>query len=76
MMVIADMFGWLCEMKNKHLRILMIFLISFLIASCQAEKTYYEIPKSEIVDVAIQDEAFKTTSQNDGKAIGGNMEEK
>lgn len=46
-----DMFGWLGNMKIS--RGVIIFALSlFMLTGCSTKESYYEIPKSEVVDVS------------------------
>lgn len=63
---ITDMFGWLDSMKLKHCSIILLIFLVILFEGCEnTKKTYYEIPKSEVVDVSSYDKENDISHKND-----------
>ena len=63
---IMAMFGWLDSMKLKYYSIILVLVLAFVFAGCEStKKTYYEIPKSEVVDVSSAGKENGTPQKND-----------
>ena len=61
-----DMFGWLDSIKLKHCSLILVLAMAYVFTGCEnTKKTYYEIPKSEVVDIPSTDKKISNPQKND-----------
>lgn len=61
------MFGWQDNMKINRVVIILASVMLLLSGCSNTKETYYEIPKSEVVDVSAMDKGNRDTPKNDGQ---------